>query len=108
MITSLSYLFSRQRLGEEEEVGIENRFCAIFASFVLLFFDCQKVFVFWASHTCIMLGFILILFLLLLLQVILSPDAKPPVVRIMDYEYDIYSFFFFQFWIVVWEVHFCG
>lgn len=25
-------------------------------------------------------------------QVILSPDADPPVVRIMDYKYDIYFF----------------
>lgn len=63
-------------------------FCSFLKIILKLSFSCHIVFA--LSFSCdTMVAFILIWIPLLQLQVILSPDANPPVVKIMNYRYDM-------------------
>lgn len=64
-------------------------FCSFLKIILKLSFSCHIVFAFLSFSCDTMVAFILIWIPLLQLQVILSPDANPPVVKIMNYRYDM-------------------
>ena len=81
-------------------------FCQTFNYYVFILCSCGKCLPFeLLMWHCAWVY--LIIFLLLLMQVILSPDADPPVVRIMDYKYDMHSQTFFCFLFLMVDALWC-